>query len=333
MPDGWGASMKLDFLDNEKYKNIPMYRMSENPNGDLPFYISRYTLNHSTTQLHRHEYMQINYVYQGKAEHVINNHKFEIIKGDIFVIPPYIPHMIAAPEDCSAQIYEFEFLPQFINQNFDDIQNAGSFFDFAYIEPFLVSENMVKPRLNLIGRLQIEAETILNDVLREYQQKKPGYVLLIKSLLLRLLVMVGREFTTNLEGSETRPIYDRHREAILTAIKYIDEHYAEDLTVEEVAKVSALSFSYFSHLFKCVTLKTFTEYLNGLRISKALQLLKETDKKVLDISYEIGFNSVNHFNRVFKQRIGISPLSYRKIYRGNGVEIRGGENYRQNESN
>ena len=311
--------MKLDELDKERYKDIPMFRMRDNPNGNLPFFITRYQLDKRNSALHRHEYMQINYVYQGKAEHEINNHRFEIIKGDIFVIPPYIPHLISAPEGCSAQIYEFEFLPQFINQGFEEIQNAESFLDFAYIEPFLVSENMVRPRLNLIGRLQIEVEAILNEVLKEYQQKKPGYVLLIKSQLLRLLVLVGREFTSNLEGSETRPIYDRHREAILTAIEYIDEHYAEDLTVEEVAKESALSFSYFSHLFKSITLKTFTEYLNGLRISKALQLLKETDKKVLDISYEIGFNSVNHFNRVFKQRIGIPPLSYRKIYRGNGV--------------
>ena len=312
--------MRLVDLDNEKYKNIPMYRMSENPNGDLPFFIARYRLENSQKELHRHEYMQINYVYQGKAEHVINNHRFEIIKGDIFVIPPYIPHKITAPKNCSAQIYEFEFLPQFINQNMDKIENAESFLDFAYIEPFLVSENMVRPRLNLIGRLQIEVETILNEVFQEYRQKKPGYILLIKSLLLRLLVLVGREFTTNLEGSETQTIYDRHREAILTAIHYINEHYADNLTVEEVAKVSALSFSYFSHLFKSITLKTFTEYLNDYRISKALQLLKETDKKVLDISYEIGFNSVNHFNRVFKKQIGIPPLSYRKICRGNGME-------------
>lgn len=306
--------MDLDYL-NEKYKDVPLFRMSDNPNGDLPFFISRYTLSNSALKLHRHEYMQINYVYQGKAEHVINNCKFDIIKGDIFVIPPYVPHKIVAPEGCSAQIFEFEFLPEFINQNFEDIRNAESFLDFAYIEPFLVSENLVKPRLNLIGRLQVEVENILNEAFREYRQAKPGYILVIKSLLLKLLVLVGREFTTNLEDSESRSIYDRHRDAIMAAIKYIDEHYAEDLTLEEVAKVSALSQSYFSYLFKSITMKTFTEYLNGLRISKALQLLKETDKKILDICYEIGFNNVNHFNRVFKQHTGISPSSYRKICR------------------
>lgn len=311
----WGIlSMKLSYLNKDRYKDVPLLRMVDNPNDGLPFFIRRYTLSNATTSLHRHEYMQINYIYQGKGEHVINNNKFEIIKGDIFVIPPYIPHMIVAPENCSIQIFEFEFMPSFINENFENIENAESFLDFAYIEPFLVSENLVKPRLNLLGRLQIEVENILNEALREYEQRKAGYVLLIKSLLLKLLVLVGREFTINLEGARTFSIYEKHRDAILSAIKYIHEHYGEELTVKEVARICALSQSYFSRLFKSITLKTFTEYLNGVRISKALELLKDTNKKVVDICYEVGFNNVNHFNRVFKQQIGISPLSYRKIY-------------------
>ncbi|MGI6538520.1 MAG: AraC family transcriptional regulator [Caldicoprobacterales bacterium] len=305
--------MNQEYFDKENYSDIPLYRMNENPNGDLPFFIKRYTLSNATTKMHRHEYMQINYVYQGKAEHVINNQKFDIIKGDIFVIPPFIPHQIGAPGNLSAQIVEFEFMPEFINPNFDDIKNAESYLDFAYIEPFLVSENLVKPRLNLIGGLQIEVEKILNEAIREYEQKKPGYVLLIKSLLLHLLVLVGREFKTNLEISETHSIYDRHREAIQMAVEYIDTHYQEDLMVEDVARISSLSPSYFARLFKSITLKTFTEYLSGVRISKALVLLRETDKKVIDICYECGFNNVNHFNRVFKQRVGISPLTYREM--------------------
>ncbi|HCS76152.1 MAG TPA: AraC family transcriptional regulator, partial [Clostridiales bacterium] len=235
-----------------------------------------------------------------------------IIKGDIFVIPPYIPHRIIELEDSCAEIFEFEFMPSFINQGFKDIQNAESFFDFAYIEPFLVSENLVKPRLNLVGRKQIEAEDILNEALREYIGKKPGYILLIRSLLLKLLVLVGREFTVNLENVESFPIYDRHRDSIISAMRYIDAHYIEDLSIEEVASVFALSPSYFSSLFKNITSRTFTEYLNNIRISKAKELLKNTDKKVIDISYDVGFNNVYHFNRMFKQQMGISPLEYRK---------------------
>ncbi|HCS72635.1 MAG TPA: hypothetical protein DIW17_02005 [Clostridiales bacterium] len=313
--------MNLEHLDKEKYKDVPLLKMIDNKHGDLPFFIRRYTIGNFTTQLHRHEYMQINYVYSGKAEHMVNKRSFDIIKGDIFVIPPYIPHMIAASDDCCAGIFEFEFMPNFINQDFKNIQHAESFLDFAYIEPFLVSENLVRPRLNLVGRIQIEIEDILNEVLREYKLKKPGYILLIRSLLLKLLVLVGREFTVYLENAETRPIYDRHRDAIFNAVKYIDTHYAEDLSMEKVAKVSALSRSYFGYLFKSITSKTFTEYVNELRVSKALELLRNTDKKVIDISYDVGFNNVNHFNRIFKRQMGISPLAYRKMEEDMGKDL------------
>lgn len=304
--------LKLDYLNNINHKDIPLLKMIDNNHGNLPFYIRRYNLKNASTKLHRHEYMQINYVYQGKAKHLINNLEFEVVKGDIFVIPPYVPHMIIGDNNSGAEIYEFEFIPEFINQSFTNIQNAESFLDFAYIEPFLVSENLVKPRLNLVGKVQVEIENILNEVINEYTSKKSGYDLLIRSLLLKLLVLVGREFSSELQASESSSLFDRHRDAIRGAVKYIDEHYAEDLKVEYVAKEFMLSQSYFSYLFKSITSKTFIEYLNGLRISKAQELLGSTDNKVIDICYEVGFNNVNHFNRIFRQFVGLSPLNYRK---------------------
>ena len=82
-----------------------------------------------------------------------------------------------------------------------------------------------------------------------------------------------------------------------------------------------LSPSYFSYLFKSITSKTFTEYLNTLRIASTQQLLKTTDKLILDICYEVGFNNVNHFNRMFKQSVGMSPKQYRNAKRdGNMIE-------------
>lgn len=304
--------MSFEFLNKEEYKEIKLLKMSDNRHGDLPFYLRRYKPG-KNGELHRHLYMQINYVYQGKVKHIINNSEFDVIKGDIFVIPPYIPHCIKS-DDSDGEIFEFEFVPEFINQSFENIENIKSFFDFAYIEPFLVSESQVKPRLNLAGRVQVEVENILNEALREYKEKKPGYPLLIKSLALKLLVLVGREFSDDLKSAGGHTIYDRHRDAIFNAIQYIDSHYAEDITVEDAARVCMLSQSYFSYLFKNITMKTFIEYLNGLRISKAMEYLRNSNDRVLDICYKVGFNNVNHFNRLFRQVTNLSPLQYRKSF-------------------
>ncbi len=306
--------MPLDYLDKEEYKDIHMYRMEDNRQGDIPFFIAKYKLSSQGTTMHRHEFMQINYVYKGRAKHVVNKQEFDVIKGDIFVIPPYVPHMIMPAKDMDAEIFEFEFNIDFINESFDSMDTMKSFLDFAYIEPFLVSETQVKPRLNISGSIQVEVENILNEALREFTEREDSYILLIKSLLLKLLVIVGREFNASLEKSDDQPLYIRHRDAIYNAIKYIEENYTEDIAMDDVVKVSMLSQSYFSYLFKSITRKTFVEYLNGIRISKAMELLRTTDRRVLDICLDVGFNNVNHFNKLFKQHTGVSPMQYRKKY-------------------
>jgi len=303
--------MDCSFLDNEMYKDIPLYKMVDNHHGNLPFYIRKYLMNDHGTPLHRHEYMQVNYVYRGSGKHFINNFDFDIIKGDIFVIPPYVPHRIQSCTDTDIGIYEFEFEPGFINQSFISIENAEPFLDFAYIEPFLVSETHIKPRLNLTGKTQLDVEDIVNEALQEYKEKESGYMLLVKSLLLKLLVMVGREFTKKLNDSE-QPLFGHQRNAIMGAVKYINENYMEELSADEVARQFMLSPSYFRYLFKSITSKTFTEHIHNIRISKAMEMLKTTDMRVLDISCEIGFNNVNHFNKVFRQQTGVTPLQYRK---------------------
>lgn len=305
--------MDLNYLDSPEYKNIPMYKMEGDREGDenLPIYIRRYFIPQNVI-LHRHQYFQINYVYEGKAKHFINNNDFDIIKGDIFIIPPYVPHCIKEPKNTNVEIFEFEFVPEFLDQSLDRVNDMRSFIDFMYIEPFLVSNGEIKPRLNLVGKAEIEVENLLNEVLAEYTERKQGFVLLIKSLLLKLLVLVGREFTKELEDSNIYTIYDRHRDAIFSSIEYIKNHYTDDLDIEDIAKKSNFSVSYFRYVFKSITSQTFTQYVNRLRLCKAMELLKSTDDRVLDICLDVGFNNVDHFCRLFRQSTGVSPLEYRK---------------------
>ncbi len=304
----------MDFnLVDEKHKNVPLLTMKDNNNGNLLFYIRKYNNSSIKAELHQHDYVQINYVLSGHGSHAINNQKFDIVKGDIFIIPPYVPHQILSVSDLNIELIEFEFEPEFINLNLSSVENIESFYDFAYIEPFLVSESHVKPRLNISGQLQLEVERILNTVLNEYKEKLVGFDLLAKALLLNLLVIVGREFSGKIETDNQSLVYDRHKCSILMALRYIDEHYMEDLTIDFIASKALLSKSYFCYFFKVVTGQTFVEYLNSLRISHAMTFLKRTNNKVLDICYMTGFKNISHFNRLFKHATGLSPTAYRKL--------------------
>ena len=175
-----------------------------------------------------------------------------------------------------------------------------------------MDESLVKPKFNLIGPIQTEVESILSEALKEYADRRPGFALMVRSLLLKLLVIVGREFTSYVDNSKYRPLYEKHRGLILGSLEYIEQNFDKDLSIELVAKEFTLSQSYFSFLFKSITSKTFTEYLNGIRIAKAQEMLKTSDKRVIDICFEAGFRNVNHFNRIFKQITGVSPVTYRK---------------------
>lgn len=301
-------------------QNIPVFKIALDGVSNVPVSVSRYTTERLPLIWHMHEYVQINYVHQGKVKHVINDHCYDIMKGDIFVVPPYVPHTLVEASQDDGIIYEFEFEPRFINQNLGNLEYVKTFLDFAYIEPFLEENYLMKPRLNLSSKIQMEVEHILNEAYQEYTQKNEGYELLLKALLMKLLVLVGREFNRNSSNSDTYPLYTRHKEAIMLALDYINANYNKTLSLEDVAKRSMLSQSYFSYLFKIVTSKTFVEYVNDLRISQAMELLRTTNRRVIDICCEVGFNNVNYFNKLFRQQTGVTPVFYRKDCR-NEVDI------------
>lgn len=108
-----------------------------------------------------------------------------------------------------------------------------------------------------------------------------------------------------------------YRSDILKLMSYIREHYSEDLTLKWAACYVNISESYLSHLFKEQTGQNFTDFIIGLRMKKAVELLKSTDLNMYDISMHIGYDNINYFGRLFKKVTGISPVNYRKKYRAN----------------
>ena len=98
---------------------------------------------------------------------------------------------------------------------------------------------------------------------------------------------------------------------ITKAKQFIQEHHAEELSLGTVAKTVHTSIFYFCKLFRKVTGINFTEYVSRVRIEKAKNLLLNPNLRISEIAYEVGFQSLTHFNRVFKKLIGQSPTEYR----------------------
>ena len=98
---------------------------------------------------------------------------------------------------------------------------------------------------------------------------------------------------------------------ITKAKQFIEEHHGEELSLAQVSQAVHTSIFYFCKLFKKATGINFTEYVSRVRTEKAKNLLLNPNLRVSEIAYEVGFQSLAHFNRVFKQVVGQSPTDYR----------------------
>ena len=98
----------------------------------------------------------------------------------------------------------------------------------------------------------------------------------------------------------------------LAARQYIEQNYKKKLTIDEIANSVFLSPSHFSHMFKQEVGISPINYLNRFRVDKAKELLGNSKTSITEIAYSVGFQSLPHFNRIFKDMEKISPGSYRK---------------------
>ena len=107
------------------------------------------------------------------------------------------------------------------------------------------------------------------------------------------------------------------RDKISSARQYVEKKYQQKFTVSDVANYVYLSPSHFSHLFKNDTGLSFVQYLNVYRVEKAEELLMNTSMDITEIAYKVGFQSIPHFNRIFRKISKLSPREYRNSKAGN----------------
>ena len=96
-------------------------------------------------------------------------------------------------------------------------------------------------------------------------------------------------------------------------LAYLNEHYTEKISLQEVADACFYSPSYVRHVFKKHSNETFKEYVTSLRIAHAKRLLKTTGFSVTEIALCVGFEEPNYFSNVFKKEVGVSPKEFRRM--------------------
>jgi len=104
---------------------------------------------------------------------------------------------------------------------------------------------------------------------------------------------------------------DKNQNRVSRLMKYIQQNFREDLTIEQAASVAGLQLHSFCRFFKNLTHHTFSDFLNEVRIAFACQLLQQTDLPITQVAFESGYSNVSYFNRSFRKIHRLTPREFR----------------------
>ena len=243
-------------------------------------------------ETHFHDAYEIYYLEKGSITYFVDGNIYNVCRGDFVLIKPGLIHITKFDEREHKRIliyFKEKYLEEFIR-----------------IEPSLLDifDNV---HIRLLRHENERAKDILRHLCVECG-KENGSEVLKKCLAGELLCLIGKS------GAEP-PVSDENSEnsKILSVTSYINENYEKPLTLESLSKTFYQNSTYFSRNFKKMFGTGFKEYLTSVRMKAAVKLLKDSNLNVTQIAYRVGFNSQNHFCKIFKSTFGMSPLQYRKF--------------------
>lgn len=262
--------------------------------------------------LHQHQEMQITWIIKGEGTLVVDNQLRRFSSGDIYLIGANQEHLFKSdPEyfipgsDKSIRTLNIFFNPE------GNLAKLLQLPEMMPLKPFLQQSQ--------VGfKLPVTYHNAISTLIKGIQYASGIDQLIEFSLLLNRLCHVNDELEPLIK-SNSRINYTEFEEGRLKKVcNYVLQHYCQVISLDEIADMANMSVHAFCRYFKKKTGQTFLEFLNQTRVNEACRKLssKKFDS-ISTIAYQCGFNSINNFNRVFKNTIGQSPRQYLNSYQAN----------------
>jgi AraC-like DNA-binding protein len=241
-----------------------------------------------------------------KVMHLEDKATFDFLPGESVVLPSKKKMIIDFPEasiDTPTQCMALGIDSEKIKETIEVYQNAT-----GVEEKFALGSKLNLSPLHLNNNLDIQelVDRLLRTFTSGHRSKDALLDVMIKELILRLLQTNARIALLD----ETSYLFDNNRMALV--LKYIREHYKEDISVNDLADIACMSSSHFYKSFKNTLGETPMEYLNSERLKQAKKMIRTSSSKLSEIAYACGFNSSSYFNTQFKKQEGMTPSQFRK---------------------
>lgn len=189
-------------------------------------------------------------------------------------------------------------------------EDALENFDIEVLSMFYVQSRTSTVLFDAAHPLSRALSACMEVASDEFASKELCYKLEIKASIFRMITAILRHYG-EARNDRDRMIY-HNVTRLIPVVEYVAAHFEEKIYVDDLAEIINVSNDYFIKMFKDSIGKTPIDYINALRINKAMQYLAETDMPMSDISERIGFCNANYFHKIFKQYTDTSPLAYRK---------------------
>ena len=255
-------------------------------------------------RIHYHTNIEISLILSGKGIYKTNNTVYSIQAGDIFFYRPNEAHCITDIEEEGMELLNLHISPYYLYTNFQNALNTN------YIKILAANFPLTSNKINdTLDEEQIqEIKNLILTIRKEFESKKSDYITCVCNYISAILILFSRSYKNAHFSQKEKQNYQK----LLQAIKYIDAHYKENITLDELAKHVAYSRCYFSSIFKKCMGMSIWDYICIKRIEEALTLIKTTDKNITDIAFECGFNNPVNFNKLFKKYTNVTPSYFRK---------------------
>ncbi|HKJ31821.1 MAG TPA: AraC family transcriptional regulator [Balneolales bacterium] len=265
-------------------------------------------LPHFYNRLHHHPELQLIYILDGSGDLFVGDTITPFGPGCLFLIGSNQSHLFKSePEyfeddpDLTARSISIFFHEQTLGERFFDIVETSAIKHL--IERSKLGTQFFPSTAHKAG---IKIKELLEI---------SGFERFIAILSLLNELAESGEYKHLATISEAHPPSDEESQKVNDVITFILTHYKDDIELQKVADIANYSKAAFCRFFKQRTRKTFSRFLNEVRVAQACKLLHHTDLNISQIGYESGFNNISNFNRQFKRITGMTPMNYLKKYK------------------
>lgn len=232
---------------------------------------------------------QLLYIYEGKAHFYFDGVERIVNKGEMVLFRPY---------DHQSYFY----FPK------DKCQSYWVHFTGSEVDKILDYYQLPNKENIFYSSTSPEYKWLFEQMIRELQLCRANYQELLTMALRHIFLLINRYLKESKKSGISAYNEIEH------AIRYFNEHYKEDINIEDYAKSLHMSACWFNRRFKQVTKVTPLQYIISIRIANAKTLLETKDYNVAETAREVGFSNPLYFTRLFTKNTGISPSEYKKLH-------------------